>query len=182
VSRKPEDNLDISSMPTASDVVGEEAPGVVVVLVGEQNTHAVVALWACIVVVAPDDAEVQGTGGSHDCDVGQGPSAVVVGEGVNGLQEERMAGYRTHGVVGDTGGQCTAHPGGVGEKRVKAAVASLGLLAVLELTRSLGYVHRPGQCKFLQSGGAQSSESHRRAGWGRGSRQMSRGTMGIWGC
>jgi hypothetical protein len=181
VTRQPENDLDVGSVPTASDVVGEEAPRVVVVLVGKENAHTVVTLGARIVVVAPDDAEIQRTGGSHDCNVGQGPPTVVVGQGIDGLQEERMAGYRTHGVVGDTSGQCTAHPGRVGEKRVKAAVASLGLVSMLPSATSHEYVRRPGQCRFLQSGAARSSESHRRAGWGRGSRRTSRGTMGIWG-
>jgi hypothetical protein len=179
VTRQPENDLDIGSVPAAANVVGKEAPRVVVVLVGEQNAHTVVARRARIVVVAPDDAEIERTGGSHDSDVGQRPSTVVVGQRIDGLEEERMAGYRTHGVVGDTRGQCTAHPGGVGEKRVEAAVASLGIVSMLALARSGGYVHRPGQCRFLRSGEARSSGSHRRAGWGRGSRRTSRGTTGI---
>jgi hypothetical protein len=39
-----------------------------------------------------------------------------------------VAGDGAHGIVGDSGGNCAADPGWVGEKRVEAAVASLSLL------------------------------------------------------
>lgn len=98
----PENQLHISAMPTVTQMVSEEAPGMVVVLVRKQNSHPVVALWVCTIVVPPDYAEVQGAGGSHNRDVGKKPTAVVFRERVNGFQEERMAGYGSHCVVRDT--------------------------------------------------------------------------------
>jgi hypothetical protein len=44
-----------------------------------------------------------------------------------------VAGDSAHGIVGDSGGDCAADPGWVGEKRVEAAVASLGLLVQIWL-------------------------------------------------
>ena len=45
-----------------------------------------------------------------------------------------MAGNCAHGIVGDTGGNCAADPGWVGEKRIEAAIASLRMLASWWLT------------------------------------------------
>lgn len=55
---EPEDDLDICPVPAVSDVVGEKAPRVVVVLVGEKDAYTIRAFWGCIIVVAPDDAQV----------------------------------------------------------------------------------------------------------------------------
>jgi hypothetical protein len=125
VVAQPEDDLDVGPVPAVAQVMREEAPGVVVVFVREQNAQAVVALGALVHVVAPDDTEVERTGGCHDGDVGEGPAAVVVGQRVDGLQKERVAGNGAHDIVGDTGGDGAADPGGVGEERVETAVASL---------------------------------------------------------
>lgn len=122
----PEDELDIVVMPAVAEVVGEEAPAVAVVLCGEENAYAVHTLWLQFVVVAPDDAKVQWPGRGHDGDVWQGPSAVVVGQAIDGIEEELVARYRAHGIVGDACGGGLAHPGGVGQERVEATVASLG--------------------------------------------------------
>jgi len=92
VARQPKDDLDVCPVPAVSDMVGEETPGVVVVLVGEKDAYTVGALGVGIVEVAPDNAEVKRAGGCHDCDVWERPSAVVVCERVDGLEEERMAG------------------------------------------------------------------------------------------
>jgi hypothetical protein len=87
--------------------------------------YTIVALRIRIIVVAPDNTEIEWPGGSHYGDVWEGPSTVIVGERVDRLQEEWMAGDRAHGVVRNTGGHGAAYPGGVGEERVEAAVASL---------------------------------------------------------
>lgn len=50
---------------------------------------------------------------------------VVLLQQLDDTQEERMLGHRAHGVVGDTCGCCAAHPRGVGEKRIQAAIAAL---------------------------------------------------------
>jgi hypothetical protein len=106
--------------------MGEETPRVVVVLIGEEDAYAVDTLGTRIVVVSPDDTEKQWAGGCHYGDVRQGPSTVVVSKRINGLQEEGVAGYRAHGIVGDSGRQSAAYPSGVGEKRVETAIATLG--------------------------------------------------------
>ena len=50
-------------------MVREEAPWVVVVLIGEEDTHASVVYGVRAVVVPPDDAEEERAGGCHDGDV-----------------------------------------------------------------------------------------------------------------
>ncbi|KAH9872774.1 hypothetical protein J1614_005168 [Plenodomus biglobosus] len=121
----PEDDLDVGSVPAVAQVVGEETPGMVVVLVGEEDAHAIVVEGLRIVVVAPDDAEEERAGRGHDGDVWEWPAAVVVGQRVDGLEEEGVAGNGAHGIVGDASGQGSTDPGWVGEERVKAAVASI---------------------------------------------------------
>lgn len=111
----PEDELDIVVVPAVSEVVGEEAPGVVVVLVGEEDPYAFSANGVCVVVVAPNDAQEQGPGGGHDGDIRENPPSIVVREGINGLEEEGMTGHRAHGVIGDTGGIGATDPGWVCE-------------------------------------------------------------------
>ena len=122
---QPEDDLDVGPVPAVAQVVGEEAPCVVVVLIGEEDTQAVGAFGALVHVVAPDETEEERTGRGHDCDVWQGPTAVVVGQRIDGLEEEWVAGYCAHDIIRDTGGKGAANPSWVGEKRVEAAVATL---------------------------------------------------------
>ena len=129
VTGEPEDDLDIGPVPAVAEVVGEEAPRVVVVLFGEQDAHALLVDGAGVVVVPPDQTEKQGARRGHDGDVGQRPAAVVVGQRVNGLEEEGMAGNGAHGIVGDARGNRAADPCWVGEERIEAAVASLGLVS-----------------------------------------------------
>lgn len=77
---KPEDNLDVCPVPAVSDVVGEEAPRVVVVLVWKEDAYTVRAFGRRVVVVAPDDAEIQRASRGHYSDVWKGPAAVIVGQ------------------------------------------------------------------------------------------------------
>jgi hypothetical protein len=121
----PEDELDVVVVPAVAQVVGEEAPAVVIVLCGEEDAHAVGIFWVSLVVVAPDDAKIQRTGRGHDSDVRQRPPAVVVGQAVDGVEEELVARHGAHGVVGDACRGRLANPRGVGEERVEAAVAPL---------------------------------------------------------
>lgn len=95
----PEDELDIVVVPAVSKVVGEEAPGMVVVLIREEDANAVIILRAGVVVMAPDDAQKKRSSGSHDGNVRQYPLAVVVRQGVDCLEEEFVAGDSAHGVV-----------------------------------------------------------------------------------
>ena len=166
-------------MPAVAHVVGEEAPRVVIVLVWEEDAQTIQPLWIGARVVSPDQAKVERSGRRHDGNVREHPSAVVVGQRVDGLQEEGMARDGTHGIVGDTGGHCAAYPGGVGQERVETTITSLFCVSRVN-QRQLGHLRRPSQCKFLQNGEAQNILSHRRAGSGTGSRRKSRGTMGIW--
>lgn len=136
---EPENDLDVCPVPAVAKVVGEEGPRVVVVFLGEENADTVFVDWRGVVVVAPDKRQEERTSGCHDSDVGEGPATVVVGQRVDGLEEEGVAGNGAHGIVGDSGGDCAANPGWVGEKRVEAAVASLGMLVRMWLRE--GVVH-----------------------------------------
>jgi hypothetical protein len=122
---EPEDNFDVGPVPAVSDMVREEAPRMIVVLLGEQDAQTVVADGTGVVVVSPHEAEEERSGRGHHGDVRQGPPAVVVGQRVDRLQEEGVARDSAHCVVGNAGGDGAADPGRVSEKRVKAAVASL---------------------------------------------------------
>ena len=128
MSCHPEDDLNIRLVPAVTKVVREETPRMVVILVGKQDTDAVVAYRTGIVVVSPDDAQKQRSRRGHDGNVREWPAAVVVGQRVDRLEEEGVARDRAHGVVGDACGKRTADPRRVGEERVKATIASLGLL------------------------------------------------------
>ena len=133
MSCHPEDNLDIGLVPAVSEMVGEEAPRVVVVLVGKENAHAVLLCGSSRVVMSPDDAEKERACRSHDRDIWERPAAVVVCQRVDGLEEEWVAGNRAHGVVGDTSGQSATDPGRVGKEGVEAAIASLVSLAKIRV-------------------------------------------------
>jgi hypothetical protein len=164
VLRHPEDELDVIVVPAVSEMVGEEAPRVIVVLVGEEDANTVGSFGAAVVVVSPDDAQEERAGGGHDGDVWQHPFAVVVGEGVNGLEEERVAGDRAHSIVGDARGRRATNPGWVGEEWVEAAIASLPATLVTQNESSMtSHVHRRDLCRCHRSGGAQSILSRRRA-------------------
>lgn len=67
----PEDELDIIVVPAVAEMVREEAPWVIVVFIGEENADTVGSLggWAPAIEMAPDDAEVEGSSRSHDCDI-----------------------------------------------------------------------------------------------------------------
>lgn len=130
---EPENDLDIGPVPAVSEVVGEEAPGVVVVFFGEQDAHAVLVDGTSVVVMSPHKTEEERSGGGHDGDVGEWPATIVVRQGVDGLEEEGVTRDRAHGIVGDTGGDGTADPGWVGKQRVETSVASLRLLAPWKL-------------------------------------------------
>ena len=125
VVAQPENNLHVSPVPAVAEVVSEEAPGVVVVFVREEDAQAVGAFRALVHVVAPDETEVERASRCHDGDVRKWPATVVVGQRINGLEEEWVAGDCAHNVVGDTGGDSATDPGWVGKKRVEATIASL---------------------------------------------------------
>jgi hypothetical protein len=178
VVAQPENELDVVAVPAVAQVVGEEAPGMVVVLVWEENAQTVHALRVRVAVVSPDQAEVQRSGRSHDGNVWEHPSAVVVGQRVDGLEEERVAGNRAHGVVGNASGDSAAHPCGIGEEGVEFAIAPLYSVSRVKGCQA-SHIHRPGQCKFHQSGGGQSIEWHRHAESGSDTRQTSPRTTDI---
>ena len=77
---EPEDDLDVGPVPAVSKVVGEEAPGVVVVFLGKQDAYALIADGASVVEMPPDETEEKRSGGSHDGNVGERPATVVVGQ------------------------------------------------------------------------------------------------------
>ena len=135
VLRHPEDEPDVVAVPAIAKVVREEAPRVVVVLVGEEDANSIIAHGVSVVVVSPDHAQEEGSSGGHDGNVRQNPSSVVVWKGIDGLQEEGVARDGTHGIVGNTCGGGAADPSWIGQKRVEAAVASLKKISGA-LTRS----------------------------------------------
>jgi hypothetical protein len=125
VGAQPEDKLDVVAVPAVAQVVGEEAPRVVVVLVGEEDAQTVHSLRVGVGVVTPDQTEVQRPGRRHDGDVREHPSTVVVGQRVDCLEEEGVARNGAHGIIGDASRHGAAHPGGVGQERIETAIASL---------------------------------------------------------
>lgn len=80
MSRQPEDDFDIGPVPTVSNMVREEAPWVVVVLIREQNAYTIITLGDRIVIVSPDNTKIERSSRSHDGDVWKRPSSVVVGQ------------------------------------------------------------------------------------------------------
>ena len=152
----PENQLHIAAVPAVAEMMGEEAPGMVVVLVWEQDANSISSFRICVVVVSPDETEEQWTGGSHDGDVRENPSAVVLGERVDCLEEEGVARDGAHGIIGDARGVCAADPGRVRQQRIKAAVASLAKESAMRFTRDRVFIHRPSRYRRHRSGGEQS--------------------------
>ena len=58
MAAQPEDDLYVGPVPAVAKVVGEEAPWMVVVLIGEKNAQTVSTFGALVHVVAPDETEV----------------------------------------------------------------------------------------------------------------------------
>jgi len=121
----PENQVRVLSVPAVTGVVGEETPGVLVVLILHENPHAARLRRVILHVFLPDNRQEQRTSRVHDGDVWEEPVTVVLLQQLDHAQEERVLGYRAHGVVGDTGGHGAAHPRGVSEQRIQATVAAL---------------------------------------------------------
>ena len=90
----------------------------VVVFVREQDTdpatvRVVSNVEALSAPVSPQNAEEQGTGGSHDGDVWEDPVSVILWQVVDDAQKEGVSRYRAHGIVGDTRGKGLSDPGWV---------------------------------------------------------------------
>lgn len=121
----PENQMSILAVPAVSPVVGEEAPRELVVFILHENTDASSLARLVAHVFLPDDGQEQRAGGIHDGDIREEPVTVVLLQQLDDTQEERVLGHRAHGVVGNTCGCCAAHPRGVGEERIQAAIAAL---------------------------------------------------------
>lgn len=115
----------VLAVPAVSGVVGEETPGVLVVLVQHENAHAAHLRRVVLHILLPDDRQEQGTGRVHHGDVGEEPVAVILLEQFDYAQEEGVLRHGAHGIVGDTCGHGAAHPRGVSEQRIQTTVAAL---------------------------------------------------------
>jgi hypothetical protein len=121
----PEDQMRVLAVPTVSPVVGEETPRELVIFVLHENPDAASLAGLVAHVLLPDDGQEQRSGRIHDCDVWEEPMAIILLQHLDHAQEEWVLGHGAHGVVGDTGGRCAAHPRGVSEEGIQAAVAAL---------------------------------------------------------
>ena len=67
----PKYQFHIAAMPAVTQMVCEEAPWMIVVLVWEKNSHTVIAFrwWGRAVVMPPYYAKVQRTCGSHNSNI-----------------------------------------------------------------------------------------------------------------
>lgn len=167
-------------MPAVPGVVGEKAPGVLVVLVLHEDPYTPRLSRLVLHVFLPDDRQEQWAGRVHDRDIGEQPAAVVLLQQLDHTEEEGMLGHRAHGVVGDTGGNGAAHPRRVSEQGVQPTVAALIAVRIFNAhQRLMANVRRLDRYRFPHSVPERSTESNLRAGWGVCSHRMSRGTKGI---
>lgn len=82
-STYPEDQPHVIAMPAVSEMMGKEAPRMVVVLVWEKYSYAIVALGAGAIVLAPYYAQKERPRRRHYSDVGEYPITVVFVEGID---------------------------------------------------------------------------------------------------
>ena len=119
-------------MPGTPYVMLEEAPRMPVVLVLHQNPHSAALLAhfgrqgvPFVLILFPDHGKEEGPRGKHDGYVGEDPGSVVPLQAIDDAEEEGVLGNGAHGVVAYAGRGGAAHPGGIGEERVEAAIATL---------------------------------------------------------
>ena len=123
-------------MPAVPPVVAEKTPGMTVVLFLHQYPHtstsyAIADVGPRCHVFFPDHGEEERTGTIHNRNVWQSPIAIISSEGLDDKEEERVTRYSAHGIVGYTCGGSLADPGGIREKRVKAAIATLATVSAV---------------------------------------------------
>lgn len=121
----PEDQAGILSVPAVSGVVGEETPGVSVILFLHQNAHSAKLAGLILHVFLPDDGQEERTSRVHDRNVRQKPVAIILLQQLNHTKEERMLGDRSHSIVGDAGRNSATNPRRVGKQGIEATVATL---------------------------------------------------------
>ena len=107
--------------------------------------------------------------------------AIILLQKFDHAQEERVLGDGAHGVVGNTCWRSTAHPRGVSEEGIQAAIAALVLLVLIWIRylKWSMYSRRLGRCRFLRSELARNIELSLRAGWGSCSHRRYPRTRGI---
>ena len=121
----PENQVCVLSVPAVTRVVGEEAPREPVVFVLHQDAHTAGLGGPVQHVLLPDDRQKQRPGRVHDRDVREQPVAVILLQQLDHTKEERVLGNGAHGIVGNSGGNGAAHPGGISEQGVQTTVAAL---------------------------------------------------------
>ena len=121
----PKNSICIPLVPAIYHMMREEAPRIAHVRIRKEDTHPVASFGLVGIVVPPDETEKERSGRGHDRDVRGQPIAIVLLEGVNDTEEERVARYGSHDVVGDARGFSSAYPGWVGEERIETAFAAL---------------------------------------------------------
>lgn len=114
-STYPEDQSRILAMPAVAHMVGEETPGVAVVLVLHQDANATRLAGRLAHVLLPNHRQEQRTSRVHDGDVRKHPAPVVRLKGLDHTKEERVLGNCTHSVVGDTRRSGATNPGGISQ-------------------------------------------------------------------
>jgi hypothetical protein len=87
-------------MPRAAHVVGEEAPAVLAVLIGKEDSDSILLRQGrAAIVVSPYYTEEERTGRSHHGNIWQDPTAVIARKRINDFEEERMVRDGAHYVV-----------------------------------------------------------------------------------
>lgn len=82
-STYPEDQPHVIAMPAVSEMMRKEAPRMIVVLVWENYSYAIIALRTGAVVLAPYYAQEERARRRHYSDVGKYPITVVFVEGID---------------------------------------------------------------------------------------------------
>lgn len=122
----PEYCFCIACVPRRALIHSEEAPWVLVVLVGHEDTNSlVIRLLVAAYVLLPHNAQKQWASVVHDRYVGHLPVSVEPLKIVDYIKEERVIRYAAHGIVRYASGDCLTQPRRVGEQRVQAPVAAL---------------------------------------------------------
>lgn len=112
-------------MPAIADMVSEETPRVLVVLVRHEDPDACLLARLVAHVFLPDHRQKQRTRRVHDSDVRKQPVVVIGLQKLHGSEEEGMLWDRSHGVVRDARRHGATHPRGIGKEGIQTAVAAI---------------------------------------------------------
>ena len=79
-------------------------------------------------VFLPYNGQEEGPGRIHHGNVWEFPVPIVRYQGLDDQSEERVVRDAAHSIIGDACGLCSAHPRGIGKKRIETAIATLSMV------------------------------------------------------